>query len=635
MRPNAIASFLTTLAAISRLEAKPLRPSVDHVVHEERNAQQGHWSKARRLHPSALLPVRIGLAQSNLHLAEEFIMDVSDPESPNYGKHWSPEKIAETFAPKQGSVDLVLSWLEREGVHPGRTKLADGRHWIAFNATAAEVERLLHTEYHYYKHSLHGHTHVACDKYHVPKHLAEHIDLVTPTVHFDARVGHDRTEKQEPLSEEQHAELKRRAAVQGPGLGAPETGLGPKKGAQIDNALMDLDQCSSMTTPDCLRALYALPRGRLASPNNTLGIVEYTPQAFLQTDLDMYFGSFDGALVGKSPLVQLIDSAVVQQTNKSFAFNAESALDLEFAMALIAPQQATVFQVGSLEQGASFNNFLDALDERFCTSASGATEAGVDRQYAAPVGCSSATPTNVISTSYAYNEVDLSPRYTMRQCNEYMKLGLRGITVIYSTGDFGVAGNSGACIDPATGALNSGADGLFNPAFPGSCPFVTAVGATQMVAGASVHAAEHACQTRITSGGGFSNVFGVPAYQKSAMAAYYRSFAPPYGADRFNNSRRVRGYPDVAANGANFVTAVDGSFQLSYGTSASAPTFAAIINLINEERIAARKRPVGFVNPALYANRQVMNDVLEGNNPGCGTQGFSAVPGWDPVTGLG
>ena len=24
-----------------------------------------------------------------------------------------------------------------------------------------------------------------------------------------------------------------------------------------------------------------------------------------------------------------------------------------------------------------------------------------------------------------------------------------------------------------------------------------------------------------------------------------------------------------------------------------------------------------------------------GTNPGCGTKGFSAVPGWDPVTGLG
>jgi len=30
-----------------------------------------------------------------------------------------------------------------------------------------------------------------------------------------------------------------------------------------------------------------------------------------------------------------------------------------------------------------------------------------------------------------------------------------------------------------------------------------------------------------------------------------------------------------------------------------------------------------------------MNDITEGNNPGCGSDGFKAVKGWDPLTGLG
>lgn len=68
---------------------------------------------------------------------------------------------------------------------------------------------------------------------------------------------------------------------------------------------------------------------------------------------------------------------------------------------------------------------------------------------------------------------------------------------------------------------------------------------------------------------------------------------------------------------------------------ASAPLFASVLNLINEKRLEAGKAPVGFVNPVLYANPQVMNDITRGNNPGCGTAGFTAVQGWDPVTGLG
>ena len=65
------------------------------------------------------------------------------------------------------------------------------------------------------------------------------------------------------------------------------------------------------------------------------------------------------------------------------------------------------------------------------------------------------------------------------------------------------------------------------------------------------------------------------------------------------------------------------------------PILASIVNRINEERLSAGKGPVGFINPVLYANPGVLNDITNGSNPGCGTNGFSAVPGWDPTTGLG
>ena len=65
------------------------------------------------------------------------------------------------------------------------------------------------------------------------------------------------------------------------------------------------------------------------------------------------------------------------------------------------------------------------------------------------------------------------------------------------------------------------------------------------------------------------------------------------------------------------------------GTSASAPLFASVISLINNERLQAGKSSLGFVNPALYANPQVLNDIVEGENYGCGfgKEGFSAVSG--------
>lgn len=74
-----------------------------------------------------------------------------------------------------------------------------------------------------------------------------------------------------------------------------------------------------------------------------------------------------------------------------------------------------------------------------------------------------------------------------------------------------------------------------------------------------------------------------------------------------------------------------GAPTLIGGTSASAPLFAAVLTRINEERLKAGKSPVGFVNPTLYNNPSALHDITKGTNPGCGTQGFSAAKGWDPL----
>lgn len=641
--------FTGVLAALAVADAKPLssnhRPRASpHILHEEASPLQGVWSKFYRLHQDATLPVRIGLTQQNLHRAEEFINDVAHPASPNYGKHWSAHEVVEMFKPRRESVDAVMEWLEMEGIHPSRVRMTPSKTWLMFNATVREVEQMLKTEYHVYKHATtQGARHVACEKYHVPEHLAEHIDIITPSVHFDSRIGQDRKNQYKALPGEKMEELRRRSAdlekrqtpVSGI-VGSPLDGSNPKKGSEINNAMMTLDQCDTMITPDCLRALYNIPKGTQANSNNTLGIVEYTPQAFLQSDLDMFFSEFMPKMKDQSPEVVLLDNAVVQTQNKSFSFNGESALDLEFAMSLIAPQKATLYQVGDTTQGASFNNFLNGIDGSYCDFEGGTSKnPNIDGQYSAAVECGKSQATHVISTSYGSNEADLTPKYESRQCDEYMKLALQGVSVIYSSGDFGVAGNGGQCLSENGTSFTDNNTGKFNPSFPGGCPWVTSVGATQIVNGSTVNDPESACEEVILSGGGFSNVFTMPSYQQDALKTYMDDHAPGYGADKFNNSGTSRGFPDVSANGANYVTAVDGKFSLSYGTSASAPVFASMINLINESRLKAGKGPVGFLNPTLYANPDIMNDIKTGSNPGCGTKGFSAVTGWDPLTGLG
>lgn len=127
----------------------------------------------------------------------------------------------------------------------------------------------------------------------------------------------------------------------------------------------------------------------------------------------------------------------------------------------------------------------------------------------------------------------------------------------------------------------------------------------------------------------------MPYYQSSAVKTYFKNHLPPYSAAQYNNSQLTRGFPDIAANGANYIVTVNGEWELVYGTSASRPLLGSIITLINEARYNFGKGSVGFMNPVAYANPGIFNDFTTGRNMGCATAGFTAVSGWDPITGLG
>lgn len=65
-----------------------------------------------------------------------------------------------------------------------------------------------------------------------------------------------------------------------------------------------------------------------------------------------------------------------------------------------------------------------------------------------PEACETTAPANVISISYSHTETNLPPFYAARQCAGYAKLGLMGITILYSSSDNGVVGNYGYCLTP-------------------------------------------------------------------------------------------------------------------------------------------------------------------------------------------
>ena len=115
---------------------------------------------------------------------------------------------------------------------------------------------------------------------------------------------------------------------------------------------------------------------------------------------------------------------------------------------------------------------------------------------------------------------------------------------------------------------------------------------------------------------------------QDAVATYLQNAGLP-PASSYNATGRA--FPDVSAIGMNFWIYCGGLPTEVGGTSAATPTFAGIISLLNDARLAAGKKQLGFVNPLLYAHPEVFTDIMNGHNTGmggCQTDGFDSVKGW-------
>jgi subtilase family serine protease len=177
------------------------------------------------------------------------------------------------------------------------------------------------------------------------------------------------------------------------------------------------------------------------------------------------------------------------------------------------------------------------------------------------------------------------------------------------------------------------------PSWPASSGWITAVGATRFV-GQKV-GNEQMATDQFGSGGGFSRMFNISTdatWQAAAVAAYLKAAPQLPPADSFPAGGR--GTPDVSALGEGYEVLQNGRTEPVGGTSASTPAFSGMIGLINDARIQAGKKQMGFLNPWIYKNTDAFTDITKGNNAiGRGQftlpYGFNCTQGWDPITGVG
>jgi kumamolisin len=342
-------------------------------------------------------------------------------------------------------------------------------------------------------------------------------------------------------------------------------------------------QATSYTPPQVAQ-IYGFPTD-LDGSNECIALIELGG-GYADQDLATYFQQMH------LPTPQVV-SVAVDGANNSPAGDPNSAdgevvLDIEIAASVAPKARIAVYFAPNTDRG-----FLDAI-----------TQAVHDTKNAP----------SVISISWGGPESSWTSQAMQTMDQAFQTAATLGVTVCCAAGDNG-----------SSDGIN---DQQAHVDFPASSPNVLGCGGTRL----------EATQNRITSevvwndvssghgatGGGVSDVFGLPTWQADAHV-------PP----SVNDQHTGRGVPDVAGDAdpeTGYQIYVDGQSMAIGGTSAVAPLWAGLIALINQKR----GHSIGFLNPLLYQNYQkltqanALRDITSGNNGS-----YSAGTGWDACTGLG
>ncbi|KAI9450054.1 subtilisin-like protein [Lactarius psammicola] len=344
------------------------------------------------------------------------------------------------------------------------------------------------------------------------------------------------------------------------------------------------------TTPSFLRWLYKTwGYTPTATDRNKLGILGLGGQYPSPWDLGAFMDKYRYGAYATFFLEQ-VNGGGFNPSNPG----KEANLDIQYAEAIAYPTPHIFYSIGVTPWGDDDDSYISWLNY-------------ILKQSRIP---------QTISVSYGNEEKDYPIDHAIYECYLFAQLGARGVSVLFASGDYGVG--KGDC-NPKDGSGKV----RFATLYPGTCPFVTSVGGTtgypEVAAG--------------LSGGGFSSFFARPPYQQRVVSKFleelgnqHQGLFNPFG----------RGVPDISAQALQLPIILGGDEYIMFGTSGSTTIVAGIISLLNDYRISQGKRPLGFLNFLLYGSAlSGLNDITKGSNPGCNTDGFPAIAGWDPVTGLG
>jgi len=541
---------------------------------------------------------------------QELIANQQDKSSSGFHAWLSPEQFASRFGPSKPDLQTLTAWLQSHGFRVNR--IARGGMSIDFTGTAAQVNEAFHTPIHSF---------VVNGK----NHYANASDLQIPAAFASLVAGVSTLHNFQKLSTIRVLGTAGRIANTGTwqpnftfnGAGGTFHYLGPGDFAKIFN-----------TAP--------LYKAGIDGTGQSIAIVGRNNVNL--SDIQIFRIAF--GLPANDPTI-ILDGPDPGNFLGS-GEETEADLDVEWSGA-IAPKAMIKFVV------SGSTNTTDGAD--------------LSAQY---IVDNNVAP--ILSMSFGQCEAALGQAQNAFFNNLWVQAAAEGITVVISSGDNGAAGCDDPYFGPAT--HGTGVNGL------ASTPFNVAVGGTQFI--------ENGTDTKywaVTNGGDQSSALGyIPeAVWNESCSDPSECFFPNLFASSGGPSTLYskpswqagpgvpgdgkRDLPDISLSAAGlhdgYLLCQDGSCLTDSngqlisalvvgGTSASTPTFAAIMALVNQ-KTNSRQGQANFVLYPLAASQKaancnasdppqstcIFNDITQGISSVPGEAGFAAQPGYDLATGLG
>jgi subtilase family serine protease len=619
--------------AIDSSQVMPLKGNVHGLVRPESDLGRADGS---RVIEGVSLNFRLSAAQQKD--LNQFLADLGDRSSPNYHKYLTIPQYARRFGMSQNDLNKIVAWVQSQGFT--NIKVANNRNKISFDGTVAQIESAFALEMHNYL--VDGEV-----------HLANAMNPSVPAALSGAvlHIGH--------LND-----------------------FAPKPRLKVKPNLTSYVSGNHFLTPDDFATIYdlnALYSAGATGSNQKIAIVGQSTVS--TTDLNNF--RIAAGLPASTVTMKLVGGVSTQCSGDE----GESDLDVEWSGGVAKNANITFIYAG-VDTGRTcstrINNVWDALEDALTGTTTGAAGSPV-----APF----------VSTSYGFCEQGMQaqdPGFA-HVIQGWVQTGQTlGVTLVAASGDSGAAdcdpsnstsATQGFAVDvPAAIPETTGAGGTYFSADKANCitacppggdaPYWSPAGASSdLVSSALEYIGETAWNDtafNLLNGGGLGASGGGASVGASGAILY--GFAKPTwqtGTGVPNDSKRD--VPDISMHASadhdgylfcsedagagtcssGFRTGAGGGFTIVGGTSAAAPTFTAILALVNQYLGNAPPTGLAPVNPMLYslypnnATSKAFNDVTTGDNivpctapsTNCPTGtihfGFSAGVGYDQVTGLG